>query len=512
MLTFVFTIIAIVFTLFGIYYLYAYNNAYYWQRRGVPGPISKNYFINFLEDLLNPNYNGCFLYRDWTKQYGPVYGLLEGSRKILVVADLKLAQDILVKEFEKFHARKVGALVPDMNKDKGVDVFLASGSRWKRLRTIMNPCFSVNNLKALIPIMDDSCKVMMEFLEKPVKTKKPFDISKYYHELTMDVICRIAVGQRGTKQFDNPNVEIIKGILSRKGVEWLDDLAHMFPALGPYFFKFLLGFLVKFINLPGFHLMESIKKSIEEKKIEKANGITANTDFIGIFIDAEADSIKDEAFTKTSMKIEKKMNIEETVMNCFLFLIAGYDTTANTLAIVTWYLIQYPEIQEQLYDEIESCCPDDECTYDQLNQLKLCEAIIKEALRLNPIGTLVVSRRCVEPTTLGKIPIEKGTYVQVDVMSLHYDKKIWGENAEEFYPERFYDLSIEQQMAYFSFGAGPRICIGMRLTLMEQKLAFVKILKKYKMKKCSETANECKLVGSVILGPENVMVEFESRQ
>uniref|UniRef100_A0AC34GYD8 Cytochrome P450 n=1 Tax=Panagrolaimus sp. ES5 TaxID=591445 RepID=A0AC34GYD8_9BILA len=420
MIAFIFTFLAIFFSLFGIYYFIAYNNAYYWKRRGIPGPISKNYFLNFLEDLLNPNYNGCFLIRDWTKQYGPIYGILEASRKVLIVADVKLAQEVLVKDFEKFHARKVGALVPDMNKDKGVDVFLASGSRWKRLRTIMNPCFSVNNLKAILPIMDDSCKVMMKFLEKAVETKKPFDISKFYHELTMDVICRIAIGQKGSKQFENPNVEIIKAILSRKGIEWLDNFAHMFPSIGRYLFKFLIGSLAKFLSLPGLNLMDSIKKSVEEKKVEKANGITENTDFIGIFIDAEADAenIKDEAFTKTSMKVEKKMNIEETIMNCFLFLIAGFDTTANTLAIVTWHLIQYPEYQDQLYDEIDTYCPDEECTYDQLNQLKLCEAIIKESLRLHPVATVVVSRQCVEPTVLGNIAIEKGTYVQVDVMTL----------------------------------------------------------------------------------------------
>ena len=133
-------------TIFFIFSAALYN-ADYWKRRGVAGPVAKNRMINFMEDLLNPNYNSCYLLRDWTQQFGPVYGVLEGWRKVLVVADYKLAHEVLVKKFETFHARKIGALAPDAETEKGVHVFGANGTRWKRLRTIINPCFNVNNLK-----------------------------------------------------------------------------------------------------------------------------------------------------------------------------------------------------------------------------------------------------------------------------------------------------------------------------------------------------------------------------
>jgi cytochrome P450 family 13 len=95
------------------------------------------------------------------------------------------------------------------------------------------------------------------------------------------------------------------------------------------------------------------------------------------------------------------------------------------------------------------------------------------------IDNRICSRRCGADTKLGPLSIEKGTDVVLDVLSLHFDRKIFGDDAEEFRPERWLETNTPQN-ALLSFGGGPRICAGMRLAYLEQKLLLTYLLREYR--------------------------------
>ena len=121
----------------------------YWKRRGIPGPyhLKGNAIENQAPALFNPESPNVFKFREWTKEYGSVYGYNEGQRKVLVVSDPEIAHEVFVKKYEYFHGRKLNPIVGDVDSEPRVHVFNAKGARWKRLRTTANQCFTVANLK-----------------------------------------------------------------------------------------------------------------------------------------------------------------------------------------------------------------------------------------------------------------------------------------------------------------------------------------------------------------------------
>ena len=83
--------------------------------------------------------------------------------------------------------------------------------------------------------------------------------------------------------------------------------------------------------------------------------------------------------------------LKEIRNNCLTFLIAGFDTTANTLGFVSWLLATNPEVQEKLREEIdENIDADTDITYETVQKLKYLDAVTKEGLRFYPIAALSV--------------------------------------------------------------------------------------------------------------------------
>jgi cytochrome P450 len=77
--------------------------------------------------------------------------------------------------------------------------------------------------------------------------------------------------------------------------------------------------------------------------------------------------------------------------------------------------------------------------------------------------------------------VPKGLAIMVDVWSIHRDKQIWGSDADAFRPERFEpeEDGARPPLAYMPFGVGPRMCIGMRFAMLEEKMAIVRVLQHF---------------------------------
>lgn len=92
------------------------------------------------------------------------------------------------------------------------------------------------------------------------------------------------------------------------------------------------------------------------------------------------------------------------------------------------------------------------------------------------------------------VVIEEGTKILVPIMGIHLDEEYYP-NPDEFDPERFNEENKKNipEYAHMPFGAGPRVCIGLRFGVMQSKVGLTSVLKNYRVTLNSKTANPIKM-------------------
>ncbi|MBL8252771.1 MAG: cytochrome P450, partial [Candidatus Competibacter sp.] len=149
-----------------------------------------------------------------------------------------------------------------------------------------------------------------------------------------------------------------------------------------------------------------------------------------------------------------------------LFL-AGHETTAVALAWTFYYLTEYPEWSDRLYNEIVEVLGDRAPTMADLDRLILTRRVVDESLRLRPPIYGIGRRARVEDEVGGyRIPAESPVIVSPYVM--HHHPAYWN-CPDRFDPDRFIPerATARPPSTYFPFGGGPHVCIGRHLATME---------------------------------------------
>ncbi|CAG2112282.1 unnamed protein product [Medioppia subpectinata] len=197
----------------------------------------------------------------------------------------------------------------------------------------------------------------------------------------------------------------------------------------------------------------------------------------------------------------------EIKANSVVFYEAGYETTSTALGFMAHILVNYPDIQERVREEVQQLYENEgKLDINCVNKLEFMECVFNETMRLYPPVITFVARECLQDYKYKDITIPKGTSIQMAVHYLHHDPDYWSE-PEVFDPERF-SADRKHQIhpnSWQAFGSGPRNCIGMRFALFEAKLALAKLLLNYRLTAGPKTemgvlATNCKVA---TLTPKN---------
>jgi cytochrome P450 len=184
----------------------------------------------------------------------------------------------------------------------------------------------------------------------------------------------------------------------------------------------------------------------------------------------------------------------QTVANLINSIIsAGADTTAGTMTTVLYFLLKNPIKQQRLLKELDNSYSEGHLSipprYKDVSELPYLNAVIKEALRLNPplavpLERIVPAQGC----SIDGLCIPGGTVIGCMGMIVHYDQNTYGADAEEFRPERWLEGSkdsiIAMERGFLSWGSGNRTCLGRHVAELEVKMVISNLLLNFEVSIC----------------------------
>jgi benzoate 4-monooxygenase len=178
------------------------------------------------------------------------------------------------------------------------------------------------------------------------------------------------------------------------------------------------------------------------------------------------------------------MGREELTAEALTQLIAGSDTTSNSSCAITYYLAANPPVQHKLQKELDDALGSEDeyvSTYEQVKRLPYLEAVINEALRIHSTSSLGLPRIAPEGgLTIQGIHFPQGAVLSVPSYTIHRDTKVWGEDADVFRPERWFERDhATLNKAFNPFSYGPRACVGRNLASMELLIIISSVLRRY---------------------------------
>jgi cytochrome P450 len=313
---------------------------------------------------------------------------------------------------------------------------------------------------------------------------------------TVDVMAQVALGEdlntleRGSDALQR-HFEIIFGILLRRVL-----------APFPYW---------RYLKLPADHKLDralatsgqALRAMIERAREKLAQNPAR----------ADAPETLLEAMLVAAGSGGQKLTEGEVLANVYTLLLAGEDTTANTLAWIVYFLARDPTVQRELRAEVDKVLGAEPVlpAHARIADMPLLTAIVHETLRLKgpaPFVALAAAR----DLTLADVKVPAGTpiFLLLRAVALRTPGL---SNPEQFDPQRWLNANsnarTELARASMPFGAGPRICPGRQLALMECALAISALVKHYEITLANATPVRERF--DFAMEPEDLKVQLRPR-
>ena len=405
----------------------------------------------------------------------------------LITAEPRNIQALLATQFDDFimgTARRT-----NLKRALGRSIFAVDGVAWHRARETMRPLFSrenVSRLEVLEGHMGSLLRVIegkeggLSVDEEGRTWSAPVSLAALLPKLTMDSATEFFLGM-STGSLDK--------LLEEQRQEKEGDENHEEDSFD-HAFERMLSILGTRMRLRSFYWLYG-----NTELVKCINTLHA---FVDRAIDAAdqarkqgSSSLRYDFLETLRSRCSDRAEVREQVLG---LLAAGRDTTASLTSWVFYCLVRNPRVYKKLRETVlaefgsySSTIPGQSITFEKLKSCTYLQHVLSETLRLHSVVPFN-SRCAIRDTTLptgggpsGTLPIfvPAGTEVNFSTHVLHRRKDLWGEDADEFVPERWEKRRPGSTWQYVPFNGGPRICIGQQFALTEAGYVIVRLVQRF---------------------------------
>lgn len=428
--------------------------------RDLPGPRGLPILGNSLQ--IDPSRLHLFA-EEWSRKYGDYFRLRLGGRDLLVIKNPEAIASVLRDRPEGFQRT---TRMNEIAKEMGFDgLFSVNGEQWRRQRPMVMAGLDPAHIKSYFPALVRVTQRFARRWRRAADAGETIDLQADLMRYTVDVTAGLAFGvDINTLESDR---EVIQSHLDK-----------VFPALHR---RLLAPFPYwRWLKLPAdrklaWHL-EQLRLAVEgfiamaRSRMDADPSLrTRPANLIEAMIaarDTEGSGLQD----------------ADVAGNVLTMLLAGEDTTANTLAWMIYLLTRNPEATRRARDEVRAvvglqALP---TQYEQLSALPFVEACAHETMRLKPVAPLLIVQAA-RDGVVGGIRIPAGHLLMLLMRPAATDERHFPD-AHAFDPERWLAdgapgrAASSAKRVAMPFGAGPRLCPGRYLAMQEIKMVIAMLL------------------------------------
>lgn len=475
-------------------YLLLHNRMENIEKSLPPGPAKRpiKLLSQFLRDPLQT-------FMNIANEYGGISYFKLGRQDVYLLNNPDYIEKVLIYDHKNF---KKGKRLQAAKRSLGEGLVTSEGEEHDSQKKIIHPFFLPKKISSFGPIMS---KYALEMCQS-WKNNSTVDIHAEMTRVTLSIICKsmmdydmqsdeakdfgkaFAITKEYSKRLQHPighvldSVPILpKVVQSKKASKTLDSIVY----------KLMSTRRQEITSQDDTAARKSIKPEIKDDLL---------TGLLQLQIKQQAQQRENKSpLTDTTTKNNPSDMPDKQIRDHILtMLIAGHETTANALTWTYYLLAQHPDVEEKVFEEIDSVLKNSSVTkgnVDNTNsyskyriptskdipKLKYIENVFREAMRLFP-PVWSIGRIVEDDYTIGDFIIPKDSAIFMSQYVMHRNPKYY-EDPEEFVPERWTDEFKRHlpRFSYFPFGGGVRGCIGEPFAWQEGILLIATISSYWKM-------------------------------